>query len=40
MAIIDKLGRDNLNQIEETIEKYNIACGFEKSGELQVAVAP
>ena len=40
MAIIDKLGRDNLNQIEATIKKYNIDCDFERTGELRVAVAP
>ena len=40
MAIIDKLGRDNLYQIEATIKKYNIDCDFERTGELRVAVAP
>jgi glycine/D-amino acid oxidase-like deaminating enzyme len=40
MAIIDKLGRDNLDQIESTIKKYNIDCDFERTGELRVAVAP
>ena len=40
MALIEKLGRDNLNQIEATIKKYNIDCDFERSGELRVAVAP
>jgi len=40
MAIIDKLGRDNLDQIEATIKKYNIDCDFERTGELRVAVAP
>jgi glycine/D-amino acid oxidase-like deaminating enzyme len=40
MAVIEKLGRDNLNQIEATINKYNIDCDFERTGELRVAVAP
>jgi len=40
MAIIDKLGRNNLDQIEATIKKYNIDCDFERTGELRVAVAP
>jgi len=40
MAMIDKLGRDNLDQIEATIKKYNIDCDFERTGELRVAVAP
>jgi glycine/D-amino acid oxidase-like deaminating enzyme len=40
MAIIDKLGRENLDQIEATIKKYNIDFDFERTGELRVAVAP
>jgi glycine/D-amino acid oxidase-like deaminating enzyme len=37
MAIIEKLGRENLEAIEETIKKYNIDCGFELTGEISVA---
>jgi glycine/D-amino acid oxidase-like deaminating enzyme len=40
MAVIEKLGRQNLDQIEATIKKYNIDCDFERTGELRVAVAP
>ena len=40
MATIDKLGRENLDAIEETIKRYNIDCDFERTGELRVAVAP
>ena len=37
MAIIEKLGRENLEAIEATIKKYNIDCGFELTGEISVA---
>jgi len=40
MSVIEKLGRQNLDQIEATIKKYNIDCDFERTGELRVAVAP
>ena len=40
MAIIERLGRQNLDAIEETIKKYGIDCDFERNGELRVAVAP
>lgn len=40
MATIEKLGRENLDAIEETIKRYNIDCDFERTGELRVAVAP
>jgi hypothetical protein len=35
MALIKKLGQENLNQIQETIKKYSIDCDFERSGELK-----
>ena len=37
MAIIERLGRENLRGIEATIKKYNIDCGFELNGEIRVA---
>ena len=40
MAIIERLGRQNLDAIEQTIKKYGIDCDFERNGELRVAVAP
>ncbi len=40
MPIIERLARENLDAIEETIRRYNIECDFERTGELQVAVEP
>ena len=40
MAVIERLGRENLDEIEATIARYGIECDFERTGELQVAVAP
>ena len=40
MATIERLGRQNLDEIEATIQRYGIECDFERTGELQVAVAP
>ena len=37
MAVIERLGRENLEAIETTIKKYNIDCGFELTGEISVA---
>jgi glycine/D-amino acid oxidase-like deaminating enzyme len=37
MAIIERLGRENLEGIEATIKKHNIDCGFELTGEISVA---
>jgi glycine/D-amino acid oxidase-like deaminating enzyme len=37
MAIIERLGRENLEGIEATIKKYKIDCGFELTGEISVA---
>ena len=39
MPVIERLGRENLNEIEETIRRYNIECDWERTGELRVAVA-
>ena len=40
MAVIEKLGRQNLDAIEQTIKKYSIDCDFERNGELRIATAP
>jgi glycine/D-amino acid oxidase-like deaminating enzyme len=37
MAIIERLGRENLEAIEATIKKYGIDCRFELTGEISVA---
>jgi len=38
MAVIERMGRENLDSIEATIKKYGIECDFEWNGELRVAV--
>ena len=40
MPLIEEMGRQNLNEIEETIRRYGIECDFERTGELRVAVEP
>ena len=40
MPVIERLGRENLNEIEATIRRYGIECDFERTGELRVALAP
>lgn len=40
MAEIERLGRQNLDEIEATIARYNIECNWERTGELRVAEAP
>jgi glycine/D-amino acid oxidase-like deaminating enzyme len=40
MGVIERLGRENLDEIEATIARYDIECDFERTGELRVAVAP
>ena len=37
MAIIERLGRENLEAIEATIKRYGIDCQFELTGEISVA---
>jgi glycine/D-amino acid oxidase-like deaminating enzyme len=37
MAVIERLGRENLDLIEETIKRYGIDCQFEWTGELRIA---
>lgn len=38
MSIIERMGRENLDEIEATITRYGIECNFEWNGELRVAV--
>jgi glycine/D-amino acid oxidase-like deaminating enzyme len=40
MPIIERLARENLDEIEATITRYQIECDWERTGELRVAVAP
>lgn len=40
MDVISRLGRENLEAIEETIKRYNIQCNWEWTGELRVAIEP
>lgn len=37
---LDRLGRQNLDQIEEAVKRYGISCGFERTGTLSVATEP
>jgi glycine/D-amino acid oxidase-like deaminating enzyme len=39
LAALDELGAANLAAIGETIERYGIDCGWERTGELDVATA-
>ena len=40
MEAVERLGRENFNAIEKTIKKYGIDCGWERTGELKVAMKP
>ena len=40
MEAVERLGRENFNSIEKTIEKYGIDCGWERTGEVKVALKP
>ncbi len=40
MPTLERLGALNLDAIEATVDEHGIDCGFERSGELDVAVAP
>jgi glycine/D-amino acid oxidase-like deaminating enzyme len=40
MAVLERLGRDNLNDLEKTLPRYDIDAEFERSGSLDVATAP
>jgi glycine/D-amino acid oxidase-like deaminating enzyme len=37
---LERLGRENLSEIEQTLLRYGIDCGFERTGELEVATSP
>ncbi|WP_375490024.1 NAD(P)/FAD-dependent oxidoreductase [uncultured Jatrophihabitans sp.] len=40
LALLDELGRRNLDEIEQTVKHYAIDCAFERAGELDVATEP
>lgn len=40
IATLERLGRENLDQIEQAIVRYGIDCDFARTGELSVATAP
>jgi glycine/D-amino acid oxidase-like deaminating enzyme len=39
-AVLERLGRENLEAIASTVAHEEIACGFERTGSLEVATAP
>ena len=40
MPVLDRLGRENLDEIAATVARHGIDCGFERTGELAVATRP
>ena len=40
MPVLDRLGRENLDQIAATVTRHGIDCDFERTGELAVATQP
>jgi glycine/D-amino acid oxidase-like deaminating enzyme len=40
IATLDRLGRQNLDQIERAVARYDIDCDFARTGELAVATRP
>ena len=40
LARLERLWRANLDDIEQALRRYGIDCGWERTGELDVAVAP
>jgi glycine/D-amino acid oxidase-like deaminating enzyme len=40
MPTLLRLGRRNLEELEQTVHRHGIACGFERTGELDAAVEP
>ncbi|MGW4245805.1 NAD(P)/FAD-dependent oxidoreductase [Nocardia sp. NPDC004722] len=40
LDVIERMGRENLDQIEAAIHRYGIDCDFERTGEMEVATAP
>jgi glycine/D-amino acid oxidase-like deaminating enzyme len=39
MPVLDRLGAQNLDAIEQAVREHGIDCGFERTGELEVATA-
>ncbi|MEV7808540.1 FAD-dependent oxidoreductase [Microbispora sp. NPDC088329] len=37
IATLERLGRENLDEIERTLTRYGVECSFERTGELRVA---
>ncbi len=37
IATLERLGRENLDEIEATLARYDVDCSFERTGELRVA---
>ncbi|TMR92678.1 NAD(P)/FAD-dependent oxidoreductase [Nonomuraea basaltis] len=37
---LERMGVDNLDEIERTLERYGVDCSFERTGELHVATEP
>lgn len=37
---LERLGLQNLDEIQETIRRYGIDCGFERTGEIDIATQP
>jgi glycine/D-amino acid oxidase-like deaminating enzyme len=40
VPVLERLGRENLDAIEAALTRYRIDCGFERTGELDVATEP
>ena len=40
MPVLDRLGRENLDEIAATVARHGIDCDFERTGELAVATRP
>ncbi|MBQ0830903.1 NAD(P)/FAD-dependent oxidoreductase [Streptomyces tagetis] len=40
IARLEELGRRNLDEIEESVQRHGIDCDFERTGEIDVATAP
>ncbi|MBU2664622.1 FAD-binding oxidoreductase [Actinoplanes bogorensis] len=39
MPVLERLGRENLDEIASTVDRYGIECDFSRTGELSVATA-
>ncbi|MQA06240.1 MAG: FAD-dependent oxidoreductase [Streptosporangiales bacterium] len=40
LVTLERLGNENLDEIEQTVGKYGIDCAFERTGEVSVATQP